>query len=293
MIKSSDKHSYHDVTQSYMKNVNIPQKSSVPTVSKIFNRANSSPLRLRVYYSCAEPSRLEKNINDRRSTQPKPLSAHSADVSEIKVNERYLTPNLTESAPSMSREAKQLRSNKKENYYRLRDNLDQLLSKPTIKLFEGDPLDYWAFYHRSRCHVGDWLSPKRKFPYLLQHCSAEVANSIQHFAGLHHGEYAYDLAWSKLKRRYGQPYVIAQACEERLSAFPKLDRELADQLNKLSILMKRCCHALADDKVASSLDSVQFLTNTANKFSIDLKRKWIKTAVKSRTRLVTLLHLKT
>ena len=62
---SSDKHSYHDVTQSYMKNVNIPQKSSVPTVSKIFNRADSSPLRSRVYYSCPEPSRLEKNINDK------------------------------------------------------------------------------------------------------------------------------------------------------------------------------------------------------------------------------------
>ena len=44
--------------------------------------------------------------------------------------------------------------------------------------------------------------------------------------------------------------------------------------------MKRCCHALADDKAASSLDSVPFLTNIANKFTIDLKRKWIKTAVK-------------
>ena len=107
-----------------------------------------------------------------------------------------------------------------------------------------------------------------------------MANNIQHFADLHHGEYAYDLAWSELKRRYGQPYVIAQACEKRLSAFPKLDRDLADRLNKLSTLMKRCCHALADNKVVSSLDSVTFLENIANKFTVDLKRKWIKTAVK-------------
>ena len=67
----------------------------------------------------------------------------------------------------MSREANQLRPNKEENYYRLRDNSDQLLPKPIIKLLEGDPLDYWAFYNRFRCHVGDWLSPKRKFSYLL------------------------------------------------------------------------------------------------------------------------------
>ena len=128
--------------------------------------------------------------------------------------------------------------------------------------------------------MGDWLSSKRKFSCLLQHCLVEVANNIQHFTDLHHGEYAYVLAWSELKRRYGQLYVIAEACEERLSAFPKIDRDLADRLNKLSIFLKRCHHALADDKIASSLDSVSFLTNIANKFTIDLKRKWIKTVVK-------------
>ena len=180
----------------------------------------------------------------------------------------------------MSRETNQLRPNKEENYYRLRDHLDQLLPKPTIKLFEGDPLEFWVFYNRFRCHVGDWLSPKRKFFHVRQHCSAEVANNIQYFADLHHGEYACDLAWSELKRRYGQPYVIAQACEKRLSTFPKLDRDLADRLNKLFILMKRRCHVLADDKVAFSLDSVPFLTNKANKSTIDFKRKWIKSAVK-------------
>ena len=126
-----------------MKNVtNIPQKTSVPTVSKIFNKADSSPLRSRVYYSCAEQSRLEKNINDRRSTQPNPFTTHSADARETKVYESYLTSNLTESAPPMNREAYQLQPDKEENYYRLRDNADQLLPKPTNKLFEGDPLDY-------------------------------------------------------------------------------------------------------------------------------------------------------
>ena len=58
---SSNKRSYHDVTKSYKKNVtNIPKKSYIPTVSKIFNRADSSILRSKVYYSCAEPSRLGK-----------------------------------------------------------------------------------------------------------------------------------------------------------------------------------------------------------------------------------------
>ena len=43
--------------------------------------------------------------------------------------------------------------------------------------------------------------------------------------------------------------------------------------------MKRCCHALADEQIALNLDSVSFLVAIANKFTIDLKRKWIDAAV--------------
>ena len=154
-----------------------------------------------------------------------------------------------------------------------------LIPKPEVKKFDGDPLDYWAFSNRFRCHVADWLPSKAKMSYLLQHCSPEVRDNIQHFADINDGQYAYDLAWDELKRRYGQPYIIAHACEEKLLAFPKLEREVADRLNRLSVLMKKCCYALADDNVASSLDSVGFLTSIASKFPLDLKRKWVDATV--------------
>ena len=154
-----------------------------------------------------------------------------------------------------------------------------LIPKPEVKKFDGDPLDYWAFLNPFRCHVADWLPSKAKMSYLLQHCSPEVRDNIQHFADINDGQYAYDLAWDELKRRYGQPYIIAHACEEKLLAFPKLEREVADRLNRLSVLMKKCCYALADDNVASSLDSVGFLTSIASKFPLDLKRKWVDATV--------------
>ena len=156
---------------------------------------------------------------------------------------------------------------------------DPLIPKPNVKKFEGDPLDYWAFYNRFRCHIADWLPSKTKMSYLLQHCSIEVSNNIQHFADIHDGQCAYDLAWEELRRRYGQPYVIAQACEEKLLAFPKMERDVANGLNKLSVLMKRCRYALADDRLATSLDSVPFLTSIASKFPADLKRKWVNNTV--------------
>ena len=164
-------------------------------------------------------------------------------------------------------------------FHTVADTSEQYLPKPSIKKFEGDPLDYWAFLNRFRSHIGDWLSPKRRLSYPLQHCSAEVVDNIQHCADIHDGQNALDTALEELKRRYGQPCIIARACEQRLSSFPKLDKDVAERLNKLSILMKRCCHALADEQIALNLDSVSFLVAIANKLTIDLKRKWIDAAV--------------
>ena len=82
----------------------------------------------------------------------------------------------------------------------------------------------------------------------------------QHIADIHDGQYSYDLAWDELKRRYEQPHVIAQTCEEKLLEFPKIERDVADRLNRLSVLIKGCCYSLANDRVASILDFVSFFT---------------------------------
>ena len=165
-------------------------------------------------------------------------------------------------------------------YDALRGSTDQLLPTPSIRKFDGDPLDYWAFYNRFRCHVADWLPSKKKLSYLLQHCTAEVSQYIQHFADVHESNHhVYDLAWDELRRRYGQSYIIAQACQEKLLSFPKIDRDVAERLNKLNILVKKSCFALGNENVSSSLDLVQFLTALATKLPLDLKRKWVENTV--------------
>ena len=155
---------------------------------------------------------------------------------------------------------------------------DQLLPKPTIETFDGDPMDYWAFLNRFTCHVADWLPSQKKFSYLMRHCSERVRQHIQHFSDLHDGRSPYDLAWEELHRRYGQPHVIAQACEECLLEFPRINRDIAEQLNNLSILMKRSSYIINDKRVATHLDSVHLLSALANKFPIDLKLKWVESS---------------
>ena len=83
-------------------------------------------------------------------------------------------------------------------FHTVADTSEQYLPKPSIKKFEGDPLDYWAFLNRFRSHIGDWLSPKRRLSYLLQHCSAEVVDNIQHCADIHDGQNALDTALEEL-----------------------------------------------------------------------------------------------
>ena len=62
-------------------------------------------------------------------------------------------------------------------------------------------------------------------------------------------------------------------------ALPKVERDGENGLNKLSMLMKRCRYALADDRLATSLDSVPFFTSISSKFPADRKRKWVNATV--------------
>ena len=88
--------------------------------------------------------------------------------------------------------------------------------------------------------LADWLPSTKKLSCLLQNCTAKVSQYIQHFADVHDSSHhVYDLAWDELRRRYGQPYIIAQACQEKLLSFPKIERDVAESLNKLNILEKR------------------------------------------------------
>ena len=60
---------------------------------------------------------------------------------------------------------------------------------------------------------------------------------------------------------------------------PRLRRDVADCLNRLSVLIKRSCYSLTNDRVASSLDSVPFLIAIVSEFPLDQKRKWVETTV--------------
>ena len=96
------------------------------------------------------------------------------------------------------------------------------MPKSDVKKFDGDPLDHLAFCNRFKAHIADWLPEDKKLSYLLQHCNQKVAEQIRHYTDYQGSQCSYEMAWEELRRRYGQPHVIAQSCEERLRAFPNM-----------------------------------------------------------------------
>ena len=197
--------------QPFIDPIGNPQPSLLPSVRSvkhnktrqhfpilpIHSNVNTVPERIRVENrpaSIPKPGQLDPQVveNEETHQRAKPSTSHNQPPSNINL---YFRGELDP----------------------LRDVSDQLLPKPIIKKFKGDPFDYWAFHNRFTCHVADWLTPKKKMSYLLQHCSSEVGQNIQHFANIHDGKFAYDLAWDELKQRYGQPHIIAQACERTVT----------------------------------------------------------------------------
>ena len=154
------------------------------------------------------------------------------------------------------------------------------LPKPEIKRFEGNPLDYGAFLNRFKAHVSDNLPNSKKMTYLLQYCNDKVREQIQHYAdNQRERPGCYDLAWRELKRRYGEPHIIAQACEERLLNLPSFSQIDPERLGKMSVLMNRCCSALENVPGASSLDTVHFISLLVNKLPFSAREEWVKFSV--------------
>ena len=90
---------------------------------------------------------------------------------------------------------------------------------------------------------------------------------------------SYQLAWKQLYERYGQPHIIASSCERRLQETPKLGRNDPDGLEKLAVLLKRCCVSLAEISGTSTVDSVSFIASIANKLPVEMQSKWVSTSV--------------
>ena len=158
-------------------------------------------------------------------------------------------------------------------------NYDSLfLPRPEFPKFSGDPLEYKAFMNNFETHIEPRVrDEKTLICLLLQHCSKDVKDRIEHFATSE--VQPYTVAKQRLNKEYGSPWVISDACEQRLKKFPSVRSSDGKQLRRFAELLEKTGVIVKDIRQYTSLDSLDMLTELVNKLSYDLKRRWVSKSV--------------
>ena len=158
-------------------------------------------------------------------------------------------------------------------------NYDSLfLPRPEFPKFSGDPLEYKAFMNNFETHIEPRVrDEKTLICLLLQHCSKDVKDRIEHFATSE--VQPYTVAKQRLNKEYGSPWVISDACEQRLKKFPSVRSGDGKQLRRFAELLEKTGVIVKDIRQYTSLDSLDMLTELVNKLPYDLKKRWVSKSV--------------
>ena len=158
-------------------------------------------------------------------------------------------------------------------------NYDSLfLPRPEFPKFSGNPLEYKAFMNNFETHIEPRVrDEKTLICLLLQHCSKDVKDRIEHFATSE--VQPYTVAKQRLNKEYGSPWVISDACEQRLKKFPSVRSGDGKQLRRFAELLEKTGVIVKDIRQYTSLDSLDMLTELVNKLPYDLKKRWVSKSV--------------
>ena len=101
-----------------------------------------------------------------------------------------------------------------------------------------------------------------------------MKDQIEHF--LNKGIDGYGLALDRLKREYGQPWVIADACERRLLKFVNVKSNDLENLRMFADLLEKTKVLLKDIQCYGSLNFLESITMLVNKLPCDMRRAWVR-----------------
>ena len=88
------------------------------------------------------------------------------------------------------------------------------LPRPEFPKFVENPLEFKSCLNNFETHLEQRVHDERTlFCMLLQHCSDNIQNHINHLAG---HEACYQQAKQKLMREYGSPWIISDASYQKL-----------------------------------------------------------------------------
>ena len=156
------------------------------------------------------------------------------------------------------------------------------LPSPECSKFTGDPLEFELFMSNFETHVEPRVrDEKTLFCLLLQNCTKEVKNRIEHFATSE--KQTYTRAKQKLTNDYGSPWIIADVCEQQLKKFPAVKSGDGKQLKRFAEMLEKTYAIVKNIRQYTSLDTLETLSELVGKLPYDLKKRWVKRSVQIQT----------
>lgn len=118
------------------------------------------------------------------------------------------------------------------------------LSVPEPFVFSGDPIRFieWKAAFTSLVDQRS-ITPAEKLYYLKKYVSSPARQALDGTFYRSDSE-AYQDAWNKLNRRFGQPFAIQRAFRERLSKWPRIQPKDAEALRSFSDFLNACQDAM-------------------------------------------------
>ncbi len=118
------------------------------------------------------------------------------------------------------------------------------LPTPEPTMFAGDPMKYNEWRTSFNLMVDRLpISNEEKLFYLKKYVTGAARETVEgHF--MVSSSQSYPAALETLDKRYGSPYIVADAFRERLKRWPKIQPKDGNGLRKLSDFLKQCQSAM-------------------------------------------------
>ena len=118
------------------------------------------------------------------------------------------------------------------------------LPVPTPSIFSGDPLKFIEWEASFTALIDRKEIPtSQKFHHLKQYLSGE-AKAVVEGTFFRTDDSAYAQAWEKLRKRYGQPYVVQRAFRQKISQWPKIGPKDYVGFRRFSDFLNSCYEAI-------------------------------------------------
>ena len=118
------------------------------------------------------------------------------------------------------------------------------LPVPTPSVFTRDPLQFIEWQASFAALIDQkGISASQKFLYLKQYLSGE-AREVVEGTFFRTDDNAYAQAWEKLRKRYGQPFIVQRAFRKMIKLWPKISPKDYIGVQCFSDFLNSCCDAV-------------------------------------------------